>query len=271
MRVLINYADQKYRRTQRFNSFTGRLIAKFDKVIEYTPFDIDEDFKKTNQQIFDIKRGNGLWLWKPYLIKKTLLELNDGDVLFYCDSGSFFIRNINHIEKCLDNSDIWVSGLPLIEKQYTKLDTFVLMDCMNEEYMNSNQASGTFIMLRKSKKSMEFVNQWLNYCCDIRILGPQKSSLGTDSELFIQHREDQSVLSLLLKKYRIQRHLDPSQYGRLPEKYYAEGRLHVVEKHKQLYPTILIHHRTADVKFYTCFKQLLCGVLPLKVAKVFLK
>lgn len=52
--------------------------------------EIDESFRKANEEIFRIKRGYGLWIWMPYFIYKTLLEIcSDGDYLLYADGGFF--------------------------------------------------------------------------------------------------------------------------------------------------------------------------------------
>ena len=70
MKILINYADKQYEPARKWNTLTGRYIAKFDKVYEYTPNDIDQSFAKLHHDILSQKRGNGLWLWKPYFINK---------------------------------------------------------------------------------------------------------------------------------------------------------------------------------------------------------
>lgn len=44
MKILINYADKQYEPARKWNTLTGRYIAKFDKVYEYTPNDIDQSF-----------------------------------------------------------------------------------------------------------------------------------------------------------------------------------------------------------------------------------
>ena len=62
MILAINYANQKYRRSQRFNSQTAVDKGKADKVIEYTPQDIDVLFREKNKDILRNKRGNGYWL-----------------------------------------------------------------------------------------------------------------------------------------------------------------------------------------------------------------
>lgn len=91
MKILINYADKQYEPARKWNTLTGRYIARFDKVYEYTPNDIDQSFAKLHHDILSQKRGNGLWLWKPYFVNKALSDCSDGDIIFYCDSGSFFI------------------------------------------------------------------------------------------------------------------------------------------------------------------------------------
>ena len=111
MKILINYADKQYEPARKWNTLTGRYIARFDKVYEYTPNDIDQSFAKLHHDILSQKRGNGLWLWKPYFVNKALSDCSDGDIIFYCDSGSFFIgRGIFHVfcivmKKCFDLHD----------------------------------------------------------------------------------------------------------------------------------------------------------------------
>lgn len=41
MKILINYADKQYEPARKWNTLTGRYIARFDKVYEYTPNDIN--------------------------------------------------------------------------------------------------------------------------------------------------------------------------------------------------------------------------------------
>mgnify|MGYP001244360140 CR=1 FL=1 len=73
MKILINYADKQYEPARKWNTLTGRYIARFDKVYEYTPNDIDQSFAKLHHDILSQKRGNGLWLWKPYFVNKLCL------------------------------------------------------------------------------------------------------------------------------------------------------------------------------------------------------
>ena len=268
MRYLINYANSSYEQAQKLCSKSG-LKFGFDKIIECSEKDIDNDFKIGNAEILQQKRGNGLWLWKPYIIKKALDEINYGDILFYCDSGAFLFREPDPIFEILRSQDIWVSVLPLIEKQFTKRYVFKAMTLLGAKYTDTPQISGSFIAFKKSEFTMKFVDEWLSYCCDKNILEPPQN---LDAELpeYIAHREDQSILSLLVKKYHMKVYSDPSQFGRLPEKY-AQKNFVMSYYGKEDYSPFIIHHRTSNAKVSVIFRQWLCAVLPRKIGILLIK
>ena len=70
MKIFVTYSDENYSEARDFCMFTARKFACFDKCFAFSPNDIDSEFKKLNGKIFSYKRGAGLWLWKPYIIKK---------------------------------------------------------------------------------------------------------------------------------------------------------------------------------------------------------
>ena len=64
---------------------------------------------------------------------------------------------------------------------------------------------------KKTDFVVSFVKEWLEYCCGYELLCPAKRE---DEDIGIySHREDQSILSFLVKKYSIRAYYDPSQYG----------------------------------------------------------
>ena len=128
VKVLINYANDRFRRSQALNSSTGLEVAGFDKVVSCSPQDIDPGFYEANQAILRETRGNGYWLWKPYFIKQALDAVHDGDYVFYSDSGSYFLRSIDPliqvgVEGRQDLICFQLHGL--IEQEWTKRDAFV--------------------------------------------------------------------------------------------------------------------------------------------------
>lgn len=228
MIVLINYADDTFKKSQQLNTTTGKEIGLFDKIISYSPKDIEPSFLKRNKKILSQKRGNGYWLWKPYFIKKTLELLNDGDFLFYCDSGAYFIKPITPlIDISLDTGqDIIVFELkPRQEKIWTKRDAFKLMDCDSAKYTNSKQRLGGFSLWKKSAYTMNFVDEYLGYAQDERIITDALNQCGHPNyPEFEEHRHDQSILSLLSKKHDLVAYRDPSQWGNKSKSSYQNSK-----------------------------------------------
>lgn len=211
----INYANDKYRKAQLLNSQTALLYGA-DKVIAYSPRDIDNDFYNLNNKILTCERGNGYWLWKPYFIKKTLGKMNENDFLIYSDSGSYFVDNINFLIHCADtnNTDIMVFSLSekLLERMWSKRDAFILMGCDTTEYTDTPQRLAGFLVLKNTKFTRDFVDEWLMLAQDIRIISDQPNCMGEKNYLdFKENRHDQTILSLLSKKYHINSFRDPSK------------------------------------------------------------
>lgn len=260
MKVLINYANDKYKRAQKFNTRTGKYIAKFDKVYSFGPEDIDRQYWNNHKDILEEPRGNGLWLWKPYFIDRVLNQCNEGDYVFYVDSGAFFIRNADTIIKSFrDGENIWVSDNPTIESCFTKAECFEALDCNEERYRNTNQIQATYVFFRCCQESRDFVKQWLALCENKALMKPVGSlnlekSVGTG---FVAHREDQSILSLLCKKRGILPHRDPSQRGKYPETFYNPMYAYSVPEHDDTYKTFISLHKAKSVNPIVIFRQII--------------
>lgn len=215
MILAINYSNDRYKAAQRFNSKRVRW-AGADTVIEYSPLNIDSAFREKNKDIFQYSRGDGLWIWKPYIIRDALTKVSDGDYVVYTDSGSAFVRKIKHLIEAMNaqKTDIMVFCINQQECKYTKRDALILMDCDREDILNSLQICGTYIIIRKNEETCSFVNEYLQYAQDRRIITDEPNVMGKDNyPEFIENRHDQTVLSLLCKKHGIKPFRDPSEWG----------------------------------------------------------
>jgi hypothetical protein len=224
MITLVNFADKSFRNKQKWNTFSAKLFGRFDQVLEYNFSDIDEEILLVNKESLKYRnKGVGNYFWKPYLVEKALKKINENDYLMYADSGSFFLKSVLPLVKYMEtkNKDILCFRLPLIEKQWTKKDAFLLMDCDSEKYTDSTQTLATFFLLKKTQKAIDFISEYKKYCFDSRILSDNPNVLGEENyQGFIEHRHDQSVLSLLSKKdNNVLIEGDISDYGYYPQKY----------------------------------------------------
>ena len=256
-KILVNFANDRFEPARKHNSKTGLTKGGFDRVVECRIEDVEESYRAKYSDILAIKRGFGLWLWKPYLIKKTALEANENDIIFYCDSGTFFIDSAEPIFEALNERSIWVSDIPLFESQWTHDRCFDIANALGDNYLNTHQIQATFFGLRVCDESIAFLEEWLALCEEPNFLNPG----------CIAHREDQSALSLLCKKFGIEPHKDPTQYGRLPEKYFAPGRLWEEPSHPDdVYAPFIVLHRSPEMNIKDVVRQYACAILPRSIS-----
>lgn len=251
MNIFVTFSNDVYAISREYAGKMAKKKGKFDKVVILSPKDIDRKFYTEHSKILKTKYGAGLWLWKPYSVNKVLNEIaNVGDYVFYADAASFFIRDCHYIIDVMKDKeeDIFVCDNPTIEKQFTKEQTFIGMGCTDDRFRNTNQRHGSFMCFKKTKRSVAFVEEWLKCCCNYNLIYMDNTDPSINNcEDFIAHREDQSILSLLSKKYNIKSHYDPSQYGLLPDWYAVPNAIYMPPHYPKEYPVCLILHKTKDV------------------------
>jgi hypothetical protein len=218
---MVSFANDKFYRSQSFLVDSAKKY--FDGHASYNPNYIDKKFIEKNKHIFNQKRGYGYWLWKPYIIRETLKQLNFGDIVFYVDCGNLIINDPNIlIEKAKKNK----TGILLFKNrdgaphgaiwknyQWIKYDCFKKMNCLEERCIQGDQVDGSYIVAVKSPYTLSFFNEYLTYCEDEDILTDIPNKLGNNYEGFKDHRHDQSVLSLMAIKNNIETEESPSEWG----------------------------------------------------------
>jgi hypothetical protein len=186
----------------------------FDMIKVYTPDDLKEDdefWNKHQDFIENNRRLYGYALWKPYIIHKTIQTLNDGDILLYLDCGCELIINekdhiLMYINECINKYKLFLSITPEgNEKRYCKMDLLHKLKINNDPIiLNTHQFQSGFIFLEVNISTRFLINEWYNLASnDYHNIDDSPSIIPNISE-YIEHRHDQSILSLLIKKYDIQ-------------------------------------------------------------------
>lgn len=252
MIVAINYADEKYKAAQKYNTNTAYKKGRVNKVIEYSPSDIDPDFYRKNIKILSQPRGNGYWLWKPYFIYKSLKEIADDDYLVYADSGSYYVRPcsllIDEMERYGDEIMFFRGGdAPL--RMYTKRDIFIKLDSDNLKCINSPCILAGFLVIKKTLGTLSFIEKWLYYAQYDDLITDRDNKLDEPNyEGFVENRHDQAILGVLAYKYYGYLYGDPTQYG-LEKRYHpvkiVESNWKIADGYgrKSNYPVIFLLHR----------------------------
>lgn len=251
MIYVVNYADVKFADNRKYCSYTAIATGRADKVFEYSPDDIPVSYKNAHKEIFSYERGNGLWLWKPYIISHALNRIKDGDYLMYIDSGAFFVDKIQKLIDVMNecHQDLLTFELPLLQRQFTKKETF---DIMGITQYDTNQRLSGYILFKKTSFTLSFVKEWLFYMENESAL----SFKHFDSSIeefpdFYSHREDQSILTLLCLKYALPSFRDPSQFGDRPWMYASSSYSYNPKEYKEsTYPKIVVSNRKENPKKY---------------------
>lgn len=140
----------------------------FTDIFLYNEFNFSKDFNDTFKHKLNYNvRGFGYWCWKPYIILESLKKIEYNDILFYADIGCHF--NKKYIEKMksyiedvkkYDLLAIELSGLA--DKKYIKADLFDYFNVLdNKNITDSNTRCATCIIMKKTDKNIELINDWL--------------------------------------------------------------------------------------------------------------
>lgn len=227
-----------------------------DRVISVGPADIARDFALTHRSLLQAPKGNGYWLWKPYFIHRTLLELPENEWLFYCDAGSYFVSSIRPLLAVAASSgdDLMTFADAHTEVKFTKRDVFVALGADTAAHRNTPQRLGGFSLWKNTPQARSFATEWLHHCTDPQLLtdSPSTGNLP-DYPAFSAHRHDQSIFSLLAKKHDLPPYRDPSQWG--------NDRMEVYPNSP--YPQLIELTRQRDIPLKTQLKRSLKGLLGL--------
>lgn len=212
---LINFADQRFQETQQLGNMFAQLHG-LDLTYSYTAERFTDEFRdyiENHKEIFNCKRGYGFWLWKPFLIAHVLNKIQDGDNLIYADSGLIFFRSPTPLFELLNQHDQLFFSLPgCLNRTWSKRDLFIALDCDRSKYWDHLQSAGQCSVWRANSSSKQRVAEWLSWCEHYNLISDHPSSAPNLPE-FIDHRHDQSILSLLTIKWGVEIFRNPNQHG----------------------------------------------------------
>ena len=153
------------------------------------------------------KRGFGYWIWKPYIINRTLENLSEEDILVYVDGRSGMPETgkpIRWFDTFLSqkNYDIAAWQMESIEKQWTTQELVSLLITKDpSEVMNSGQYAGGLHAWRVNNRTRHLAKSWLEFILKNPELCRDEPSRIPNDVSFRENRHDQSVFSLLVKDF----------------------------------------------------------------------
>ena len=217
----------------RFSNSKKRIIEEassidiFTSVKSFGEDDVQELIKIVNNRINDA-RGFWWYMWKPYIIYKSLLNLKDGEVLVYCDAGMTIYNNndtkkkMNDIISLVKNKSLCHTGIASfittgnsqerMEYMYNTKNVcdFFNISHNNKDILNTQQIQAGVCFIHKNSTSVAIIKKWYDvainnpelFVGDIRFIKDKKYKLH-HFDGFKDHRHDQSIWSIICKLNKI--------------------------------------------------------------------
>jgi hypothetical protein len=200
---------------------TNRIIEQakemnvFTDIISYNEHSIP-DFFLNHKQFMEMTPGYGYWMWKPRIIQDALEKMNDGDILLYCDAGTYLnkkgIPRYNEYLTILQNPDIHILVFDLPPNY--KANSFVKNDVVMMYYPDFQKKIHGYtyaspIFFKKTEATMNFVNDWKNLCENYHFIDKSPSIWFSDIPEYGGNDCDNGIFNVCLAKYNIAHHISP--------------------------------------------------------------
>ena len=179
-----------------------KLLYSKSETIVFKPKDLPDYI---NNYAKSYMKGYGYWIWKPYIIKKTLFSINENDIILYVDGRSGLKKTgkpIRWLDNFINDNKFDIATWQMIHKEmsWTNGDIISAFNLdLDSELIKSGQFAATFHAWRNNKRSQNFINEWLNFLLDNRDICRDEVSKKLNHKKFIENRHDQSVFSLMIK------------------------------------------------------------------------
>lgn len=160
-------------------------------------------------------RGLGYWIWKPLIILSYLEKIQAGDILVYCDAGSEINDSLSlELERYLPDRDQDCTIFPMHDRSVAQWTNKICRQYLDPDdtFGKYPQLASGLIILRSSPVVRELCNAWLCACIrDNYSYVKDRTSPDDESPIFVEHRHDQAIFTLLLYKYKLQGKLDAKE------------------------------------------------------------
>lgn len=223
-KIFLSFADMRMTLALKRINSQAQNLKIYDQIIIANEFNLDINFREKYKNYLNTShRGFGYWIWKPQIILQILNQLEDGDLLQYTDAGCHLNKKgkerlIEYFE-ILRKSQFGILGfqaippsfhnnkvkLPdLMEYKWCKGDLIDYFGVREFKSIMETQSIGaTVIFIKKNDKTVDFIKKWIKVYETNMNLIDNSPSIIKNYDGFIEHRNDQSIFSILGKISKI--------------------------------------------------------------------
>ena len=208
MKILfVSYADKNFAQSKKRIMHEAKSSRWFDNIKIFSENSLGRDFCRKFSSILSEPRGGGYWIWKLDVLEQAFQSCSLGDIIVYCDAGC----HINHLGsqrfqeyiEMLYASDYGFLSFQLThpEKNYTTKECFEHFQVpVESEIRTSSQILSGVIIARKCDHSLSLIEGFRTALLKNPLIITDHYNHSQDIG-FLDHRHDQSMLSILRKQY----------------------------------------------------------------------
>jgi len=177
------------------------------------------DLGRKYPSIMTARRGAGYWLWKPFIIMDMLNRVPDGTPVLYTDAALTFIANPGPLIALSQQHPVSLFKMsgPMLQSVWTKRDCFVEMDADAEEFWSLPQLTASLQLYRAGPEARSFLSMLAAaMASEVRLTDMANVHGLPNLPGFVDHRHDQSVLTILARQQGAAIFREPSQFWNDP-------------------------------------------------------
>lgn len=181
-------------------------------------------------------KGGGYWFHKSVLLRHHMNQYGDGDYLIWTDIDRLdFVRqgSFNAILETMATrkDDLLIESMAWSSEHiFTKGDMLAAFNA-SETLRQSLQVNANAIVFRVSPGMKRFINAWIECVSDWHMVSDEQSVIPNSPD-YHDHRHDQSILGLLIKKFMTRQ----SAVGPPARTYHQRSHYHTFKLLDNVYP-----------------------------------
>lgn len=153
------------------------LNRGFDQFVLWRRAHLEETFCIENKEILAQKNGAGLWLWKPYIILKTLEQVPENSVVIYIDGSFVLKKNIDPLLEPLGGQDVLLLEHATPSKNFKEtaiqaipVEILKKFNFDKKETWDKNVVCTPLVIVRNTKRGRDFVAHWVALSKDREVM-----------------------------------------------------------------------------------------------------
>ena len=155
-------------------------------------------FINDNGAVKNSSKGFLWYAWKPWILLRTIVDLDENEVFVYIDAGTeISIDGKKNFQKLIEFAKLngtFFFRNPQIIRYYTKKEVLDYFQDSEIDF-DKNQIAAGVIFMRNDSQTRKLLREWC------RLSLHDNGALFNDNS-FLNHRHDQSILSIIVQKYK---------------------------------------------------------------------